>query len=163
MYQVVSDNDCYEQPLIAMIEADLEALYSKSQLPYVISHLSIDHLRQFMTEFDDGFFLELRFSHNELQFSNALSKWHVHLPDRYLEEYPDLIELAICEFRSGRLMEQLPVSRLEAYAKRWELPLWPTIQAYKAMIRDLHSHYQQVLAELLSCFYLPDTQMPKIS
>lgn len=156
MYELVTDRT--ELSLISSVETDVEALYQP------ISHTSqcavneagslsagtsvsgkTDLLRQYVTSSELGFYFDIRFSHDEFHFVNAMSKWVGRITANDLTEFPDMAEMVIRHFRDGYSMEYLPVNELRAYSERWERSFWLTIQAYKKLGRDLHEHYQLAL------------------
>jgi hypothetical protein len=162
MYEVVTDQT--QRPLITILEAELEAIYCfglHSEHTSYLTRVSVnatllvshrerqkcDLLRQFLTRNNKGFFLEIRFSHDEFSFISSLTRWLARFSDIDLALYPDLTELVVRVFRQGTPIEILPMTDLNAYSGRWEKSLWHTIQAYKMMTRDLHENYQIALKE----------------
>lgn len=156
MYEIVSSQT--QMPLVAVLEAQIEACYhsdsSQSQQPTEPSVVSLslvqrhhDQLRHYVTHSEDGFYLDIRFTHDEFEFLDAMSKWLARLSSDELRTFPDLAEMVISEFRRGEPMEALPVTRLKAYSARWESSLWENILAFKKLNRDLHEHYQQALKQ----------------
>lgn len=162
MYEVVTDRT--EQPVITILEAELEAIYCSAQrlekMPYFVQSSETtalsseagmrqqgDLLRQFLTFNEKGFFLEIRFSHDEFAFLSSMTRWLARLSMVDLTSFPDLTELVVREFRKGEPIETLPMSDLKAYSERWSKSLWQTILTYKAMTRDLHENYQTALKE----------------
>ncbi|GLQ30499.1 hypothetical protein [Litoribrevibacter albus] len=157
MYEIVTNQT--QIPVVALLEARVETCYlatgsyehRRNNDASVVSLSSTqdafkrDQLRHYVTHSEDGFYLDIRFTHNEFEFVDAISKWLSRLTTQLLSAFPDLAELVINEFRLGMPMEALPVSKLKAYSDRWESSLWENIQAYKKISRDLHEHYQQAL------------------
>ncbi|GAA3923284.1 hypothetical protein [Litoribacillus peritrichatus] len=161
MYEVVTDRT--QQPVISILEAELETIYHIGLTPNSVSvscpmdgnaAMSAEHqrqqydlLRQFLTSSEKGFFLEMRFSHDEFAFVDALTRWLARIPSIDLASFPDLSELVVREFRQGESIEMLPMTAIKSYSERWSKSLWQTIQAYKVMTRDLHENYQSALKE----------------
>ncbi|MFC3152083.1 hypothetical protein ACFOEK_13655 [Litoribrevibacter euphylliae] len=157
MYEIVTDQT--QVPVLSAVEGEIEACYlpagtatrklaSDSCLtPLLPSDSSVksDQLRQYVTQSEEGYYLDIRFSHDEFDFINAMSKWLSRITTYDLQTYPDLAELVVREFRQGACMEDLPVTKIRSYAERWDASFWQTIQVYKKFSRDLHEHYQNSL------------------
>jgi len=152
MYELVTDRT--ELSLMSSVEAEVEALYQPmnctsqcivNQTGSLPAGAAVpgktDLLRQYVTSSELGFYFDIRFSHDEFHFVNAMSKWVSRITANDLTEFPDMAEMVIRHFRDGYSMEYLPVNELRAYAERWDRSFWLTIQAYKKLGRDLHEHF----------------------
>jgi len=159
MNEVVTDQ--YPVPMLSAIEDEIEVCYSPEtgaihrivpdtgNVALSKNHpiICTDQLRHYVSMSEDGYCLDIRYSHDEFEFIYAVSKWMARITHTDLEAYPDLSELVITEFREGARMEDLPVIKLKAYAERWDLPFWCVIQVYKKLSRDLHGHYQSAVKQ----------------
>ncbi len=157
MYEIVTNRT--PAHVVTMLEVQLEACYvatseydrcgtldaSVISLASAQQALKRDQLRHYVTHSEDGYFLDIRFSHDEFHFVDAFSKWLSRQTYQELTAFPDLAELVVNQFRMGAAMETLPIASLQSYSDRWNKSLWLTIQAYKTLSRDLHEHYQQAL------------------
>lgn len=118
--------------------------------PRVPQWQQTDHLRHFTATHTNGYLFDLKFSHCELVFANALMQFNTLLGLDFLNLYPDLSELLVRQFRStaandGKTMGPIPVKVLNAYAQRWQLPVWQVVRAFKVAYQSLQLQYQTLL------------------
>jgi hypothetical protein len=168
MYEVVRYRT--ESPITKLLEARLSDLYSVIEsssedyartvslsaqhdnvvAPSVPQWQQIDNLRHFIAEHENGYLFDLKFSHCEFVFANALMQLNIMFGQKFLRDYPDLSELVVRQFRlvqgeGAASIEALPLAALEDYAKRWELPIWEVAQVFKSVYRPLQTEYQAML------------------
>lgn len=159
MYEIVTEQT--QVPILSSVEGEIDACYQPAgiftqklasdpsfvSLPNTHASMKSDQLRHYVTHSDDGYYLDIRFSHDEFDFLNAMSRWLSRIATKELHAFPELAELVVREFRQGIKPENLPISKLRSYADRWEVSFWKTVLAYKKMSRDLYERYQSSLKQ----------------